>query len=455
MLIGTARYDSLPDLASVEDNLLSLAEVLTANEIWGLPPEHVAIVADPVTSADMLDPVVHAADEAIDTVVLYYAGHGLIDHLRGDLHLALRGSDSQRMYTAVAYAHIRDALLGSRATRRIVILDCCYSGRALGTMADPVTAAVNEASTEGTYVLAATAENQKALAPVGEPHTAFTAELLRIFQDGIAGRGPLLDLDTIYNHVRAVMRGKGRPLPQKRDRNTAGQLTLIRNRAYASHSAPVLPQQSFQATTAQRRAGPSSPPSARSRTGPGASPATSVQGLELEFHTAMVDIYKRAQKEAGYPATYFLKMVSERGGLASARKLLSAPSVSDGFTALWERNRLDLSVEAVVLQSRFASLFTDDEREQARARLEEYGYVPPDPPMTEAATMRSQLVQERDFNASYHAGGQLAAQVRCSWHGRRCDEAVVASVLVRDRGGETWHAVCRRALDTLRAGQAD
>ncbi|MFC4111708.1 caspase family protein [Nonomuraea zeae] len=453
-LIGTARYDLLPALASVEDNLLSLAEVLTAHEVWGLPAAHVAIVPDPLTSADLLDPVVRAADEATDTVVLYYAGHGLIDHLRGDLHLALVGSDSQRMYTAVAYAHIRDALLGSRATRRIVILDCCYSGRALGTMADPITAAVDEASAEGTYVLAATAENQKALAPAGESHTAFTAELLRIFQNGIDGRGPLLDLDTIYNHVRAVMRGKGRPIPQKRDRNTAGQLTLIRNRAYASHSAPVLPQQPPPVTSAQLRTGPSSPPLIRSRPRPSTSPATNDQGLEREFHAAMVEVYKRAKKEAGYPATYFLKMISERGGLASARHLLCASSVSDGFTALWERNRLDLSVEAVVLQSRFASLFTEDEREQARARLEEYGYVPPDPPRTEAA-VKSQLVQERDFDAAYHVGGPRAAEAKCSWHGSTCDDEVVASVLVRDRGGETWHAVCQRALHKLRASRAD
>jgi hypothetical protein len=134
--------------------------------------------------------------------------------------------------------------------------------------------------------------------------------------------------------------------------------------------------------------------------------------------------------------------------------LLSAPSVSDGFTALWERNRLDLSVEAVVLQSRFASLFTDNEREQARARLQEYGYVPPDPPKTEAA-MKSQLVQEREFEAGYHVGGSRAGQAKCSWHGRTCDDNVVASVQVRDQGDESWHAVCRRALDTLRAGRAD
>jgi hypothetical protein len=98
------------------------------------------------------------------------------------------------------------------------------------------------------------------------------------------------------------------------------------------------------------------------------------ENLEGAFHTAMVDVYQRAKREAGYHATYFIQMVSDRGGLATARHLLHASRVSEGFTALWERRRLDLTVEAVVLQERFASLFSDEEREIARTRLAQYGY---------------------------------------------------------------------------------
>ncbi len=90
----------------------------------------------------------------------------------------------------------------------------------------------------------------------------------------------------------------------------------------------------------------------------------------------MVEVYRRAKQEAGYHATYFLQMVSERGGLATARHLLQTSSVSDGFTTLWERHRLDLTVEAVVLRQQFAPLFTEQELRTARSRLEEYGYRP-------------------------------------------------------------------------------
>src|ERR687892_419059 len=69
---------------------------------------------------------------------------------------------------------------------------------------------------------------------------------------------------------------------------------------------------------------------------------------ERAFHTAMVDVYQRAKKEAGYNATRFLQMLSELGGLETARHLLHSDAVSDGFTALWQKGRLDITVEAVV-----------------------------------------------------------------------------------------------------------
>jgi hypothetical protein len=96
--------------------------------------------------------------------------------------------------------------------------------------------------------------------------------------------------------------------------------------------------------------------------------------LEQRFHRAMVGVYQRAKSEAGYNATRFLQMVAESGGLEAARTLLASTQVSDGFTALWEAKRLDLSVEALVLDSEWRDLFTDQERDVARRRLRDYGY---------------------------------------------------------------------------------
>ena len=97
--------------------------------------------------------------------------------------------------------------------------------------------------------------------------------------------------------------------------------------------------------------------------------------LEAEFHSAMEDIYRRAYEEAGYRATAFKGMVADLGGPEAARRLINTRNVSDGYTALWERRRLDLTVEATVVETqRFHVLFTKEEIEICRQRLEEYRY---------------------------------------------------------------------------------
>jgi hypothetical protein len=90
----------------------------------------------------------------------------------------------------------------------------------------------------------------------------------------------------------------------------------------------------------------------------------------------MVGIYERARMEARYIATRFLHMVSELGGLETARQLLRTGTVSEGFTALWERGRLDLTMERLVLRPEFRSLFSESELDVARRRLLDYGMPP-------------------------------------------------------------------------------
>lgn len=81
-------------------------------------------------------------------------------------------------------------------------------------------------------------------------------------------------------------------------------------------------------------------------------------------------------KALGYNPAYFVQMLDDRGGLATVKKLINDNTPSDGFTRLWELQRLDLTVEAVALRSPYSALVTQAERMKARRRLEEYGYRP-------------------------------------------------------------------------------
>lgn len=96
--------------------------------------------------------------------------------------------------------------------------------------------------------------------------------------------------------------------------------------------------------------------------------------LEQQFHKAMIQVYEDAKRCCQYNATYFLQMLVESGGLATARYLITTDKPSDGFTKLWEHKRLDLTVEALALKPTYSDLFTEEERRLARERLQQYGY---------------------------------------------------------------------------------
>ena len=97
--------------------------------------------------------------------------------------------------------------------------------------------------------------------------------------------------------------------------------------------------------------------------------------LEIEFHEAMLNIYRTAKSEAGYNAQRFLQMVVDHGGIEAAKMLINSRTVSEGYTALWERGRLDLTVEAIVLETKkYHPLFTPDELQVCAERLKEYKY---------------------------------------------------------------------------------
>ncbi len=97
-----------------------------------------------------------------------------------------------------------------------------------------------------------------------------------------------------------------------------------------------------------------------------------------EFDARMFEIYRRAKDEAKYTASIFLRMLDDKGGIETAKFLINSPKPSEGYTKLYERNRLDLTVEAMVVsEPRWRKLFTDDEVKKAKARLKQYGYESP------------------------------------------------------------------------------
>jgi hypothetical protein len=99
------------------------------------------------------------------------------------------------------------------------------------------------------------------------------------------------------------------------------------------------------------------------------------KALLTAFDDEMFRIYQRAIVEAHYNASRFLQMLHEHRGLETARILLHSTNMSEGYKALWERRRLDLTVEAVIHDNpKWHSLFTEEDLVICRRRLKEYEY---------------------------------------------------------------------------------
>ncbi|MBS0424416.1 MAG: hypothetical protein JSR71_08335 [Proteobacteria bacterium] len=82
--------------------------------------------------------------------------------------------------------------------------------------------------------------------------------------------------------------------------------------------------------------------------------------LESDLTNAFIDGYHVAGKEVGYWGCRFLQAVRKNGGLATAKRMLLPRNAGQrkGLDALLEANRPELTVEAIILQPKFLSLFT-------------------------------------------------------------------------------------------------
>ena len=69
-----------------------------------------------------------------------------------------------------------------------------------------------------------------------------------------------------------------------------------------------------------------------------------------------------------------MRPVTPDTAMKNAHYALTGNRISDGFNILASKGRLDLSLEALVVDKRFTSLFSDEECNNALMRLLDAGY---------------------------------------------------------------------------------
>lgn len=89
-----------------------------------------------------------------------------------------------------------------------------------------------------------------------------------------------------------------------------------------------------------------------------------IQDFEQQLEKNMNEVIEKI-----YRPQYFLNMVNELGYYQAAKKIASDKGISDGFTKLALKQRLDLSIESLVVDPKYSRIFTTEEIDNCRRKL--------------------------------------------------------------------------------------
>jgi Caspase domain len=204
VLIGASEFvdEDLTNLPSVENNILTLKDVLENTEIIGIPPSNISVLLNHDYSSQTTTELALRAREAFDTLFIYYAGHGKSNNSK-ELLLTVKGTNTKALKSsAINFKEIQEIALDSPATKKIIIIDSCFSGRATNYMGNEAEL-IKMNCVEGTYLITSVPPNDLAKAFDEERiYTAFTSKLIKVLKDGTDNGRTWLTINDIYEFVR-------------------------------------------------------------------------------------------------------------------------------------------------------------------------------------------------------------------------------------------------------------
>ncbi|ONI41703.1 hypothetical protein AN640_07780 [Candidatus Epulonipiscium fishelsonii] len=98
--------------------------------------------------------------------------------------------------------------------------------------------------------------------------------------------------------------------------------------------------------------------------------------IKQKFNKEVINTYKRIATEVKYKSSGLLAQINKYGGYEASIKYIMTDANTVDFGVLWEFQRLDLSIEALIIKQDYKSLFPDYILEFCENRLKEYNYAP-------------------------------------------------------------------------------
>ena len=246
VLVGVSAYQhpQLPPIRAALNNLQAMHALLSDPALCGWLPAQIATIPDPRSATSLADKITDLTENVTEVFLMYYVGHGVLTD-RGDLSLTVETTRPDRAkISGLAWETVADILRNCPARVRVVILDCCFAGRAIETLSADGSASglADIAHVSGVYTLAATTRNRTAhVPPPNRQETActfFTGELRDLVRGGIPDGPPWLTFADIYPVLRYRLKAKGLPEPSQCGTDTALLFPFTAN------AAPVLEEES-------------------------------------------------------------------------------------------------------------------------------------------------------------------------------------------------------------------
>jgi peptidoglycan hydrolase-like protein with peptidoglycan-binding domain len=249
LLVGVSHYSNPKwNIPNVAVNIKKLEKAFLDSSILGVPRANLTVLSnDRFTREDFLITLENfiATVSKDDIFIVYYSGHGVFDYSKVQnkytTFLTTPKSIDRPTISGVSIEEFREFIKDSPAKRKIIILDCCYSGRihdgkmdltAAGSLNHEVT--IKFSKVEGTFTMSATSEDQTAGYSPTEPHrpTYFTSALLDVFHEGIENGEPFCSINEIYQEVENRLVNGQKSKPEASSYKRGFEIQILKNKKF-------------------------------------------------------------------------------------------------------------------------------------------------------------------------------------------------------------------------------
>lgn len=225
--------ENLPPIPNIKQNIIELKAALLDANVFGIHESRIIIPKEENKShTEIKEEIIEFAGKAKqdETLIFYYAGHGTKDE-RNKVYFTAKDTKQNLLeVNGIAMDFVQDKLAKSNAKRKIVILDCCYSGAfSKGRMGGGYQDEINQFT--GSYVMASSDHNTLSQfnPDDAEQPTYFTQKLLQVLKEGIVSQNPFVETEEIYEEVKKRLKEANLPAPTQSIREEGNQIPFAKN----------------------------------------------------------------------------------------------------------------------------------------------------------------------------------------------------------------------------------